>query len=305
MDRIEQHTGYPISVSMFEKDLATMRNIPEPFNFAPIKYNRGENYYYYDDPIYSLSKISLKEDEMESIEMASAILEQYSHLPFMRQFVDTVKQIRTMVKTTHQYDEQNPVNHVKLKRATKSGGQQYFQSLDTAIRERSVVIFRYHSFNTDKASDYILHPYLLNEYEGRWYVVGMSDEHGEIRTFGLDRIISLSIETKIKYKVSDFNPDEYFKHTLGFVRPSKGKPEKILLKFNKLRGKYLLSQPIHESQNLIKEGKDYYIFEFYLYHTFELETRILSWGDSVMVVSPPKLKKNIIGILDNNLKQYI
>src|ERR1035437_1638333 len=71
--------------------------------------------------------------------------------------------------------------------------------LDAAKNNRRIM-FNHKSFDADESKFHIIEPYLLKEYQNRWYVIGEDIGDGEkdlgpneFRTFGIDRITDLRL----------------------------------------------------------------------------------------------------------------
>ena len=47
---------------------------------APIRFSRAQNGYYYSDPGYTIKKVPLNEEEIDSLEFAAGMLERYKGL---------------------------------------------------------------------------------------------------------------------------------------------------------------------------------------------------------------------------------
>jgi predicted DNA-binding transcriptional regulator YafY len=67
---------------------------------------------------------------------------------------------------------------------------------------------------------------------------------------------------------------------------------------------YVLSKPIHSSQ-ISKNTTDGLLVRIEVIPNFELEQLILSFGESVQVVSPNALKENILSRIQNSLSNYL
>jgi proteasome accessory factor B len=72
-----------------------------------------------------------------------------------------------------------------------------------------------------------------------------------------------------------------------------GDPVIVRLRFTKAQGDYILTQPIHESQVVEKETKDYLTIRLTVCIAYELITSIVGWGDQVKVPEPKSLKDEI------------
>ena len=91
---------------------------------------------------------------------------------------------------------------------------------------------------------------------------------------------------------NDFDSKNYFKHSMG-ITAYKGESSNIILKANTVAARYIKSQPIHDSQTIQKETKDFTHFELKLLISEELIRTILSYGNEIEILEPVELR-NII-----------
>jgi predicted DNA-binding transcriptional regulator YafY len=124
-----------------------------------------------------------------------------------------------------------------------------------------------------------------------------------MRTYGLERIEKLETGEKRFTVDASFNADLFFKHSLGITERSE-KPEKIELRFESSAGKYLVTQPIHPSQEVLKTDKKFISIGLHVLITTELINLILSYGHQVQVIKPKKLVSMVQGELQKALEQY-
>ena len=68
---------YPIGERTIDADLHAMRFDNGLGYYAPIKYHRIRKAYYYDDPDYSIDKIPLNEEEIQSLAFVATLLDQF------------------------------------------------------------------------------------------------------------------------------------------------------------------------------------------------------------------------------------
>ena len=127
-------------------------------------------------------------------------------------------------------------------------------SLYVAIMEKKVVNFHYHPFNND-VSLITCHPHYLREYNGRWFLFGLSiDNQGGKHwnsAYALDRI-----ESEITYTNHQYLPqhegywENKFKDIVGVRLPSKDVLlENIIIKtLNPQVHGRIMTKKIHESQ---------------------------------------------------------
>ena len=295
-----------------------MKDDPEPGYYAPIRYDRMKRGYYYEDPGYSISNILLKDEDIDAIEFAARLLRQYRGFHMVRRYAEAIDRILDVVDVRRILSMEEFEEYVQFENPPYLEGTTYIEPIIRAIKEKKALRIEHLSFKvfkpqTDSAqgilkdmppgtTSRILHPYLLKEYNNRWYVIGWDENEKDIRTFGLDRIKSIEQVDK-PYRKSDFNSSEYFKNTIGISAPQ-SKPPKIKIEFTKQQAQYLLTQPIHHSQLVLKETKEKVVFGFELHPTYEFISFILGHNDNVKVLAPKWLKDKVIEIIIKMLKQY-
>jgi predicted DNA-binding transcriptional regulator YafY len=175
-------------------------------------------------------------------------------------------------------------------------GLNHIPKILLAIHDKGVISFEYQPFNTEKPTNEVVHPYLLKEYKGRWYLIGLNDEKKEIQHYGLDRIKSrlVSNENKRKFEMlPDFDPVKYFSNVIGVSVRRGAEPEKIILKLAKSRAVHLDNAPLHTSQIPLSEDEETKTYSFCLIPNYELTNWILSYGAEIEVLEPLSLRKQI------------
>ena len=116
-------------------------------------------------------------------------------------------------------------------------------------------------------------------------------------------MISLEERTDKHYIEGYFDPEEYFENSVGIIARM-GPPVKVRLRFTKVQGDYILTLPIHKSQVVEKQTKDYTTIRLTVGISYELISSIVSWGDQVKVLEPKELKEEIKEIHRKALELY-
>jgi len=184
-----------------------------------------------------------------------------------------------------------------------SQGTEYLFGVLHAIKNRRKIEVVYKKYWADEVSIRSLEPYALREYRFRWYILAKDDKDNEIKTFGLDRVQSLEI-TKLKFAFpKDFSIQEYFKYAYGIIRPNYDKPEEIILSFTHDQGKYIKSQKMHHSQEILVDNENELRIKLLVFPSHDLVMDILSYGENVNVIQPESLKQEILEIYKLKLKE--
>ena len=175
----------------------------------------------------------------------------------------------------------------------KPQGTENFYGLLHAIKNRFVIRYSYLKYEEDEITNRIVEPYALKEFKGRWYLLAKEQNGKNVKTFGLDRIQNLEITRKHFDWPSSFNVNDLFKNCFGIINPFDKHPEEIILSFEPFQGKYIKSFPLHETQQLLIDNDKEVRIELTLCVTHDLVMELLSYGETLRVVKPARLKTSI------------
>lgn len=175
-------------------------------------------------------------------------------------------------------------------------GTQHLYSLIYAIRNNLQISFLYLKFGDETPSERILEPYAIKECRGRWYAIGRVAGKEDIRTFGLDRIVSLTVTDNHFSKDKIIDIAERFKYSYGIYSSEEYPIEDIILSFDAGDGSYLKSLPLHHSQKIMKDTKDEFIIRLRLKITPDFVMEIISRSWSLKVIAPLSLQEQVCEI---------
>jgi hypothetical protein len=172
-------------------------------------------------------------------------------------------------------------------------GTEYFESLLCAIQNRLVVKYTYQNYSDPVITERTVHPHALKESKSRWYLLASEELGGKIKAFGLDRISGLEI-TKRTFRVpKDFNPNAQYQDCFGITAANSDAPEDITLSFEPVAGRYVKSFPLHHSQRVLVDNEREVRISLRVYLTREFIMEVLSYGASMRVIGPGRLREMI------------
>jgi len=287
-NRCEEALDKPVSRSTVEKDF---QSIEREYG-VDIKYSHRHKGYYYDDEHFSTENFGLTTEDLNSIEYGAALLYQYRKLPVLQQYATAIDKIMRTVRFRKTLNQQEFQDFIHLEMVPETKGTEFLDPVLSAIKERAVVNIVYHRYFSAESKQYTVHPYLLKEFHNRWYLVGMDESDEYIKSFCLDRMDSVEPSVGTSFKDAGFNTIDYYKHAIGVVAPQ-SKPQLIKLAFSREQAPYILTQPIHWSQKVVRETKDGVVISVQLHPTYEFESLILGWRDDVEVLSPKSFRNRI------------
>ncbi|MCF8225998.1 MAG: WYL domain-containing protein [Bacteroidales bacterium] len=303
MDACKEAIGIEISKRTIEKDLENMRHDTQ-LNFqAPIVYDHYLKAYKYSDPGYTIDSIGLNDDEVETLKFAATILKQFQHTAFLEKYEGAVQKIINAINESHLANKDYDMSFIEFESAPLVKGTEHLEPLIEHIKEKHVLKTHYRSFDSEEPKKYTLHPHLLKEYRNRWYLVAWHEEDRKFKTFGLDRIQSMERTFMKTFHTGITDFERLFRDSVGITRFEKD-PEEIVVAFTKRQASYIATQPLHETQMLLRYEQDRYVFSFTIVPTFEFTAALLGWGAEVEVLGPEWYRKELIDRIIEMEKLY-
>lgn len=294
--------GNRISEKTIERDLRDMREDPLLGYYAPINYNRQEKGYFYGDPDFDMDNKPLSAEEADALAFAANTLFQFKETGMFQPYAFAIEKIFEQLQFGNPQDVASD-SIVQFETVPFFRGSHFLKPIFQAIRQRKVIRFRHQKYQDEHQTDRRMDPYLLKEFRNRWYMIGRVHEKSRIQSFGLDRLHHIEILDDSFDRDPDFNPDIYFRHTLGITEAGL-QPETVVLSFSPLQGHYLKTQPIHQSQQILIDNREEFRISIRVLKTFELIQLILGYGPEVKVMEPPGIKEEITARLEKAFQQY-
>ena len=284
-DALYEYEGRSINVSKrtVQLDIQMMRSDKLGYN-APIEvYDR--KYYRYADEGYSMTDIPLNENDMNVLSETVEMLKQFKDFSLFSELGGIIQRLEDKVYT--EKTNQSAIIHLDKNENLK--GLEHLDVLYQAIVKKMVLKIKYQSFKARQASILTFHPFILKEFNNRWFLVGKTSEKKPILTLALDRILEIDFDTSIPYLDESFDGDKYYKDVIG-VTVLNNRAERIQFWVDRHNAPYVITKPLHSSQRLIKRTEDGVLFNIFVQINFELERLILGFGDSIEILKPKRLR---------------
>ncbi len=176
-------------------------------------------------------------------------------------------------------------------------GQEFVAAILEAMRNNKMVTFSYKPFwvAEDRVSNlYHVEPYALKYFRRRWYLLAKYGDN-PMRIYALDRMLDIDIEFEDFTLPADFNAEEFFSSCFGIIVCDE-EPQLIQLKVDAFQANYLRSLPLHHSQKVVEQTKEYTIFSYFLRITYDFKQELLALGDTTEVLYPKALRKEMATI---------
>ena len=190
--------------------------------------------------------------------------------------------------------------------------------LFTAASQKQVIELHYHKFSAPEDELVVnLHPYLLKEYNRRWYLFAAAEDDEKLLCFGLDRIDSVIPLPSHKYVEYDGDLNERFEDIIGVTLFEDSPLHKIIFWVSDFSKDYVLTKPIHDSQKKIKQEKVNELREHYpslkngvflqieCRNNYELIRELASFGKDLLVVSPKEIQETVFNRINTMNSEYL
>lgn len=288
-DALYEYEGRDINVSKrtLQLDIQTMRSDKLGYN-APIEvYDR--KYYRYADPDFSITKIPLNETDMNILTESVEMLRQFKDFSLFKELNGIIQRLEDKIYTEKK--QQEPIIFFDKNEGLK--GLEFLDILYQAILKKLVLKIEYKSFSARNVSVLTIHPQLLKEYNNRWFLICRKNEKN-LLILALDRMISIDYDLKTQYIKDEINWNEYFQNTIGVSVFPEEFLEEVVLRVDNKNAPYVLTKPMHHSQELLEKFSDHSILiKIKVHLNFELERLILGFGESIEVIKPRVLRSRI------------
>ena len=288
---IEEKLDVNTTAETVQKDIAVMKKMPPDGFDAPIKFNRAKLGYEYTDPDFSIYGVSLNSYDVDSISEAIDVISSIGGSRVSDKFTHAIEKVLSNVQELTSTEEKRRI--IQTDHISEGRGFEHFDLLYSACRDRVPISFVHYSYRRREFKALIIHPVLLKEFNNHWYVIGFSEAHQALRTFGLDRVKAPEPIYKVFQDTSSDVIDAYLNNVYGVYPLPNCTKEKITLHANAMLTNYFRAQKIHESQHVEMQSRGDSIITFELIPSMELVSLILSYGKQIRVLEPAHLAKTV------------
>ena len=277
-----------ISKRTIQGDIQFMRSDKLGYNAPIVVLDR--KFYTYSDADYSITQSPIKEEDVDKMKEIVSLLKQFNGF----QYFDEMSELIAKLENNIYKSSKKTPNYIQFEDNKQLKGIDHLNGLYQAILHQKPLLIEYKSFKSTEAKKGIYHPYLLKEYRNRWFLICRNNKGKFLITLALDRIEAFyELESKLFKPYEGINFDIYFNECIGVTRSEKDRPQKIILKFNIRNAPYVLTKPLHHTQQVINEDENGIIVRIDVIPNFELEREILGFGENIEVLGPRNLKKTI------------
>ncbi|RRJ91224.1 WYL domain-containing protein [Paenimyroides tangerinum] len=289
-DALYEFEGITTGVSKrtIQGDIQFMRSDKLGYN-APIVVE-DRKFYVYSDKNYSITNSPIKDEDVDKMKEIVSLLKQFNGFQFFDEMTELIAKLENNI---YKSTLKTP-NHIQFEDNKQLKGIEHLNGLYQAILHKRPLLIEYKSFKSEEARKDIYHPFLLKEYRNRWFLICRSNKGKLLITLALDRIEAFyELDSKLFKENVEIDFERYYSECIGVTRSEKDRPQKIILKFDSRNAPYVITKPLHHTQQIIENGENGLIIRIDVIPNFELEREILGFGENIEILGPKRLKQQI------------
>ncbi len=260
----------------------------------------------YADPSFSIFKKEMTDDEKYILKEVIKLLGQFDGLPELQGLEALRKSLGV------RSDDRQIISFTK----NPLEGESVLGQLFLAISNKQVIDIIYKRFTEDDSKVIRVYPYLLKEYNRRWYLICAAVEDDKLLSLALDRTQEALPCGNVKYKEYDGDIYERFEDIIGVTFYDDEPVQIIEFWASDAARSYIDTKPLHDSQihyvgekeismrgeNGLLTGGAFYSIE--CKRNYELIRELCSFGKDLIVLSPVSIRDEIKARISGMMKAY-
>ena len=291
--------GTEVGLRQIREDIKYMRDrVSWKAPIVAYPYDGKKCYYRYSDPHFSIYNNELSLDEIKKLQATIDMLNRYRGIPTNVWLEEVISNLE------YRFGLKSNTKHlISFEQNEQLKGIEHLADIIDATVNHQPLGITYLTFK-GKEIMMTIHPYYVKQYNGRWFLYGLNDELNRISNLALDRIQGYETAEKSFRKNECYDFSTYFDDVMGATIPNDDvKKEAIGLRFTANRFPYVVSKPIHKSQEVVDEAQG--LVEIQIRPTRELDQQLFSFIPDVEVLYPEWYRQQIKEKIEENLKKYL
>ena len=309
---------------VIQLDLQALQDSPFNMEIDSSEKHYGSPVYRYADQMQSLFSKPLSDDEKRLLQEVLNTLGQFAGLDSFEWLNDLQEKLNDKRAFGRgEYDKEMPAPRKIISFSSNDylEGKDYLGTLFALISNKKVVDVEYVPFG-EAPRTIRLYPYLLKQYNDRWYLIGtpLATKEFPYRedfyvNLPLDRMNGVTAVDGIDYVDCDEYFEERYEDIIGITYNEEEPLTTIILAVKDTYTGYVDTKPLHGSQIKFPAEKQkelhdkYSAFEGYTFYSInvkpnrELYNTIYRNGENVILISPTTIRERMIQELTATLER--
>ena len=309
---------------VIQLDIQALQDAPFNMEIDSSEKRYGSPIYRYADQTQSLFNKPLSDDEKILLQEVLNTLGQFSGLDSFEWLHDLQAKLndkRSFGRSDYDREITSTRKIISFSSNDYLAGKDYLGTLFALISNKKVVDVEYEPFG--EAPRFIrLYPYLLKQYNDRWYLIGTPVTTSEFPyrkdfyvNLPLDRMKCITVVDGVDYIDCEENFEDRYEDIVGITWLEEEELTEILIAVKNSYCGYIDTKPLHGSQTKLTSERQtelhnkYEAFEGYTFYSLflkpnrELYSILYRAGDNIILLSPSKIRENMIMELTSALEK--
>lgn len=309
---------------VIQLDIQALQDTPFNMEIDSSEKRYGSPIYRYADQTQSLFSKPLSDDEKRLLQEVLNTLGQFAGLDSFEWLNDLQEKLNDKRAFGRgEYDKEMPQNRKIISFSSNDylEGKDYLGTLFALISNKKVVDVEYEPFS-EAPRTIRLYPYLLKQYNDRWYLIGTPLATPEFPyredfyvNLPLDRMNGVTAVDGVDYIDCDEYFEERYEDIVGITWLKEEELTEILLAVKNTYTGYVDTKPLHGSQAKLSTERQaelhdiFGAFDGYTFYTLtlkpnrELYNTLYRNGDNIVLLSPSRIRENMIQELTSSLER--
>lgn len=298
----ELSSEFEVNTKTTRRDLAVLRDAGFPIEESTGRFNRKS---YRLESGSQRPELSFTFDEVLALYLGRQYLEPLAGTLLWEAAQNAFRKIEaTLGSTALKYlDQVATVFH-----ETSFGVSDYAAHAETidklliGMEDHKVVFITYRSQRSTEPVTYDVHPYCLTRHRDTLYLLGFKPEDNAFRTWKVNRIESVQVDSMPFNRRADFNAKHFLAGSLGIYHGTGD--VRVTIRFSATVARYVAESQWHPSQQNQPQPNGSLLVQLKLSGTTEAKPWVLSFGRHAEVLEPAKLREEIVEELQAALRGY-
>jgi predicted DNA-binding transcriptional regulator YafY len=315
MNRIDRLTA--ILIQLQSKRVVKAEEISERFEISlrtvyrdvkalmeagvPIGSEAGKGYFIVDG--YHLPPVMLSQEEASAMLTAGKLVEKMTDVSIRKAYESALLKIKSVLNDSekdHLEVLQSSIQVWRLPDQQSDYPNEFMTEITKAVSHKNVICIEYFSSKTQEHTKREVEPIGIVHYSGKWHLIAWCRLRNGYRDFRVDMIKTLR-QTGDTFDARNlFTLQEYF-HSLTQAHEGM---EKVIISFDHSVARYLRNAKYYYGFVSEEELADRVRMTFLVGHFNSFCRWLLSYGTTVEIESPEKLKETMEDVIDEITMHY-
>ena len=278
------------SLRTFKEDMKRLRAGVLNGRPAPVAFCRRRRAWHYTEAFEPYAG-PLTRADYARLREALAVLEQVQGRAPLLDLEDTLFRLRRQLAEP----EVDFSRFIRFEGTGIRRGREHLAGLYAHLRRREVLRLDYQPFGQAEPERFLFTPLLLQLYNRRWFLLGWHHGEARVETRPLDRIHSFAPVANRPAEPPPRFYESWLANVIGVTRLAHAELCEIVVRVDRAVAPYWETKPLHTTQTELRDRADatHRYFRLRLYPNYELESRLLGFGEAVEVLSPTSLRARL------------